>query len=127
LVFFQAVKSDLNNVWMTKNNPHRPCLTKKGSTLWSEYKSSLSSTGGWKWSTTSTDVWKWSTPSNRSIAIVTMLSRPLCPGNYNRWEKSKQVVLQVYWLRICFLSEIWVKNGELSIAFSKANIVATIV
>ncbi len=22
---------------MTKNNPHRPCLTKKGSTLWSEY------------------------------------------------------------------------------------------
>jgi hypothetical protein len=26
-----------------------------------------------------------------------------------------------------FLSEIWVKNGELSIALSKANIVATIV
>jgi hypothetical protein len=81
LVFFWAVKSDLNNVWMTKNNPHRPCLTKKGSTLWSEYKSSLSSTGDWKWSTTSTDVWKWSTPSNRSIAMVTMLSRLLCPGN----------------------------------------------
>ncbi len=63
LVFFQAVKSDLHNVWMTKNNPHHPCLTKKGSTLWSEYKSSLSSMGDWKWSTTSTNVWKWSTPS----------------------------------------------------------------
>jgi hypothetical protein len=43
--FFQAVKNDLNNVWMTKNNPHHPCLTKKGSTLCSEYKSSLSSPG----------------------------------------------------------------------------------
>jgi len=47
-VFFQAVKNDLNNVWMTKNNPHHPCLPKKGSTLCSEYKSSLSSTGDLK-------------------------------------------------------------------------------
>jgi hypothetical protein len=76
LVFFQAVKNDLNNVWMTKNNPHHPCLTKKGSTtLWNEYKSSLSSTGDRKWSTTSMNVWKWSTPSINDLKKWWMFSR----------------------------------------------------